>query len=152
VAESVFLAELPDPPPISIDESFNAQWDLLLKIRGEVTKALELARKEKRIGLALDAKVLIRPPEDMTDFLEGHSELLRTITIVSQLDLSGELDSGDNTVWQSDVIEGLAIKVIRAAGEKCARCWTWSEDVGKDPSWPDVCSRCSRVLSDLVIE
>ncbi|RPI49602.1 MAG: isoleucine--tRNA ligase, partial [Deltaproteobacteria bacterium] len=151
-AESVFLAELPDPPPISIDKSFNAEWELLWKIRGEVTKALELARKEKRIGLALDAKVLLKAPEDMTDFLEEHSEILRTITIVSQLDLSGKLDSEDSTVWQSDGIEGLAIKVIRAAGEKCARCWTWSEDVGKDPLWPDVCGRCSGVLGNLVIE
>ncbi|MCK4605346.1 MAG: class I tRNA ligase family protein, partial [Deltaproteobacteria bacterium] len=149
--ESVFLAELPDPPPISIDKSFNAEWKLLWQIRGEVTKALELARKEKRIGLALDAKVMINPLEDMADFLEGHRELLRTITIVSQLDLSEEFDPGDSAVWQSDEIEGLAIKVIRAAGEKCARCWTWSEDVGKDPLWPDVCGRCSRVLSDLVI-
>ena len=150
--ESIFLAELPDPPSISIDKSFSAEWELLWKIRGEVTKALELARKEKRIGLALDAKVLIRPPEDMADFTEEHRELLRTITIVSQLDLSRELDSEDSTVWRSDEIEGLAVKVIRAAGEKCARCWTWSEDVGKDPSWPDVCGRCAGVLGNLVIE
>jgi len=151
-AESIFLAELPNPPSISIDKSSIAQWELLWKIRGEVTKALELARKEKRIGLALDAKILIRPPEDMADFMEEHRELLRTITIISQLDLSGELDSEDNTVWQSDEIEGLAVKVIRAAGEKCARCWTWSEDVGKDPLWPDVCGRCAGVLGNLVIE
>ena len=81
--------------------------------------------------------------------MEEHRELLRTITIISQLDLSGEFDSGDSTVWQSDEIEGFAVKVIRAAGEKCARCWTWSEDVGKDPSWPDVCGRCAGVLSEL---
>jgi isoleucyl-tRNA synthetase len=150
--ESVFLADLPDPPPISIDKSFYAEWELLWKIRGEVTKALEFARKEKRIGLALDAKVLINPPEDMADFLEGHREILRTITIVSQLDLSGGLDPGDSAVWQSNEIEGLAVKVVQALGEKCARCWTWSEDVGNDPSWPDACGRCSGVLSDLVIE
>jgi len=150
--ESVFLADLPDPPHISIDKSFNAEWELLWKIRGEVTKALELARMEKRIGLALDAKVLLKPPEDMTGLLEEHIELLRTITIVSQLDLSEELDLEDSTVWQSDDMEGFAIKVIRAAGKKCARCWTWSEDVGKDPSWPDVCGRCSGVLRNLVIE
>jgi isoleucyl-tRNA synthetase len=149
---SIFLGKMPDRPSISIDKSFQDEWEVLWKIRAEVTKALELARKEKRIGLALDAKVLISPSEDMRDFLKKHVPLLRTITIVSQLDLDEEPDSGDGTVWISDEIEGLAIKVIQAAGKKCARCWTWSEDVGKGPSWPDVCSRCAGVLRNLVIE
>ncbi|MFO8239927.1 MAG: class I tRNA ligase family protein [Dissulfuribacterales bacterium] len=149
---SIFLGKMPDRPSISIDKSFQDEWEVLWKIRGEVTKALELARKEKRIGLALDAKVLISPSEDMRDFLKKHVPLLRTITIVSQLDLDEAPDSGDGTVWISDEIEGLAIKVIQAAGKKCARCWTWSEDVGKDPSWPDVCGRCAGVLRNLVIE
>jgi len=149
---SIFLGKMPDKPSISIDKSFQDEWEVLWKIRAEVTRALELARKEKRIGLALDAKVLISPSEDMRDFLKKHVPLLRTITIVSQLDLDEEPDSGDGTVWLSDEIEGLAVKVIQAAGKKCARCWTWSEDVGKDPSWPDVCSRCAGVLRNLVIE
>ena len=148
--ESVFLADFPDPPPISIDKSFTAEWELLWKVRGEITKALELARKEKRIGLALDAKVLIQVPQDMADSLEKHKELLRTITIVSQLDFSKDLDMEDALLWRSDEIEGLVIKVIQALGKKCARCWTWSEDVGKEPEWPDVCGRCAEVMGDLV--
>ncbi len=147
--ESIFLAGLPNPPSIPDDSAFTEEWDLLWKIRGEVTKALELARKEKRIGLALDAKVLIRPPEDMSNFLREHRDLLKEITIVSQLDLAEDLDMGDDLVWQSDEIEGFAVKVIRALGKKCARCWTWSEDVGNDPAWPDVCGRCARVLRTL---
>jgi len=147
--ESIFLAEQPNPPSISIDESFTKEWDLLWKIRGEITKAMEFARKEKRIGLALDAKVLIRPPEDMSNFLREHRDLLKEITIVSQLDFAEDLDIGDDLVWQSDEIQGFAVKVIRALGKKCARCWTWSEDVGSDPAWPDVCGRCARVLRTL---
>ncbi len=149
--KSIFLVEQPDPPSIPVDRSFTERWDLLWKMRKEITKAMEVARKERRIGLALDARILIRPPEGMSDFVRGHRDLLRDITIVSQLDIE-DLDLGDDLVWQSKEIPGFAVKVVRALGKKCGRCWTWSEDVGKDPAWPDVCGRCARVLRDLETE
>jgi isoleucyl-tRNA synthetase len=150
--DSIFLASLPDLPAASVDKSFYDKWELLWKIRGEITKALELARKEKRIGLALDAKVLIKSPENLLHFMQVNKELLKTITIVSQLDVVDKLDPEDSDTWQSDEIEEFSVKVIKALGKKCSRCWTWSEDVGNDPSWPDVCSRCSGVLNGLVME
>ena len=149
--KSIFLVEQPDPPSIPVDRSFTERWDLLWKMRKEITKAMEVARKERRIGLALDARILIRPPEGMSDFLREHRDLLRDITIVSQLDIE-DLDIGDDLVWQSDEIQGFAVKVVRALGKKCGRCWTWSEDVGSNPAWPDVCGRCAEVLRNLETE
>ncbi len=41
-------------------------------------------------------------------------------------------------------IEGLAVEVQRASGEKCDRCWHYTEDVGSDAAWPSICARCAR--------
>ena len=34
--------------------------------------------------------------------------------------------------------------VARADGEKCARCWHFTTDVGADSQWPTVCARCAQ--------
>ena len=39
-----------------------ANWEHLAKVRGEVLKALEAARNEKKINAGLEAKVLLNAP------------------------------------------------------------------------------------------
>jgi isoleucyl-tRNA synthetase len=34
------------------------------------------------------------------------------------------------------------IKVEKASGQKCERCWNWSESVGKFEAHHQVCERC----------
>ena len=49
-------------------------------------------------------------------------------------------------VFNSEEIKGLEISVCKAPGEKCERCWTFSESVGKDSSHPAICRRCKENL------
>ena len=39
--------------------------------------------------------------------------------------------------------------IIKAGGEKCERCWTYSETVGKDSEHPTLCARCAAVVKGL---
>ena len=144
--ESVFMEAFPRPR-LELSPEEQDLWSDLWAVRNEVTKALELARKEKRIGLALDALVSLQLPEKLGEKLEGQEELMRQITIVSQLGFTapGTLAEGDD-VWASDEITGLLVKVEKAKGEKCERCWTWSEDTGSDERFKGVCGRCAKVL------
>jgi len=41
------------------------------------------------------------------------------------------------------------VRVQRAEGQKCARCWTFSESVGRSLRYPDVCARCAGVLDEI---
>ncbi len=148
-AESIFMEIHDFEEKVPVDESFTDTWETLWRIRAEVTKALEIARQEKRIGLALDARVVLRPPADLKNFCMEHRELLRTITIVSQFDILEDTKSTNTQTYHSEELEGLEITITKASGEKCARCWTWDEDVGKNKKWPDVCPRCANVLEEL---
>ena len=39
--------------------------------------------------------------------------------------------------------EELSVKVERAAGVKCERCWKYTADVGSDARFPSICAGCA---------
>ncbi|MGQ9813161.1 MAG: isoleucine--tRNA ligase [Dissulfurimicrobium sp.] len=151
--ESVFLAGFPEADANIFSEEERLEWERLLAIRAEITKALELARKEKRIGLALDARVTLFTDDDgLRAFLKRHASLIQMLAIVSQLDVVDVASCHDEEdIWKAEEIEGLNVKVTPASGLKCARCWTWSEEVGKDPGFNDICGRCAAVLNAIAL-
>lgn len=48
--------------------------------------------------------------------------------------------------FRSEENKELAVTVTVAPGEKCERCWVYSETVGRDTEHPTLCSRCVGVL------
>ena len=48
-------------------------------------------------------------------------------------------------------IPGLRVRIEKALGRKCERCWNYSEQVGKDSRYPTVCERCSEALGRLKV-
>jgi isoleucyl-tRNA synthetase len=146
-AESVHLERFPEAPREWLDDALKQQWDRLLEVRREVAKALETARAQKLIGSGLEARVrIVSAPEDVPALLRAKRELLATLFIVSRVDL----DAGEgraSVVYESQEIPGLVIGVDRAPGDKCERCWTRTEEVGRDTNHPTLCARCVRVVS-----
>ncbi len=57
---SIYFAEFPAPEEIECDEKMMDKWAKLIKVRSDITKALEIARREKVIGHPLEAEVLIK--------------------------------------------------------------------------------------------
>ena len=63
-----------------VDERLGADWERLLEVRGEVSRALEAARQQGRIGKSVDAVVYIpnAPEEEWRPLLEAKGEALLT--------------------------------------------------------------------------
>ncbi|CAG0907412.1 unnamed protein product, partial [Cyprideis torosa] len=68
-----------------LDEATEQKWNKLLKFRSEITRALETARREKKIGHPLEAEVFISVPDTWNTFLENQWQTLQEISIVSSL-------------------------------------------------------------------
>jgi isoleucyl-tRNA synthetase len=143
-AGSVHLAEFPKVDPALLNPELGEHWKSMIAVKGEIAKALELARKNKTIGHSLDARVRVATPESHRPLLESRLEDLRSLLIVSQIELVGR-EALDNP-FESQEIEGLAVGVVRSAGTKCHRCWNYSETVGSDLAHPDLCDRCRQNL------
>jgi isoleucyl-tRNA synthetase len=150
VEQSVFFAEFPKVDDIEVDEAMLASWQRLLDIRGEITRVLEGARRDKIIGLSLDAEVLVQAEGETGAFLSDRWELLREICIVSNLRpvAAIENDSASRVVAAEEVPD-LKIAVRPAPGSKCERCWTVAESVGRDQEHPGICERCAGVVRTL---
>jgi isoleucyl-tRNA synthetase len=145
-SESVHLERFPEIPGEWLDDTLAREWTRLLEVRREVARALEMARARGLIGSGLEASVrIVRAPEDLPALLRAKGDLLPTVFIVSQVAL-GEAE-GVAVVYESQEIPGLVIGVDRARGQKCQRCWVWSERVGEDPRHPLLCERCAPVVS-----
>ncbi|MEW6571088.1 MAG: isoleucine--tRNA ligase [Nitrospirota bacterium] len=143
VEESVFLSEFPKIDERYHDRELEERWNLLFEVRNEVNKAIERKRSERLLGNSLEAKVTIRAPADYHRLLSLHRDFLPTFFIVSAVEMTEGNMKGS---YQSAEIEGLEINIERAPGEKCQRCWNWSESVGVFSDAPEICERCYRVL------
>jgi len=122
-----------------------ANWDLLAKVRGEVLKALEAARNDKKINSGLEAKVLLNGNPELKAKLKSHLAQLPGLFIVSQVDFF----SAGAPDYQSAVVPSLEVCVHKADGAKCERCWNYSRHVSENPRYPTVCERCSVALREI---
>ncbi len=139
---SVHLALFPDLTDIvpgSVAD-LEADWGRLLQVRELVNVELETLRLNKQIGKGLDASVEIiaaaGSPEAVT--LRDYEPALAEFFNVSQASVQ--------TVGASDASTAMLIKAQPALGNKCTRCWRVVPDVGADPRWPEVCTRCADAL------
>ena len=143
LVESVHLSEFPPLESHHKDEALAASWERIIKVRSDISKALELARVAKVIGHSLDASVTIAAPQALLDFLQGYNNELATIFIVSKVVLGGEVSS---EAWTSESISGLRVQVEAAPGEKCERCWCYSEELGTDSLHATICPKCTKAV------
>jgi isoleucyl-tRNA synthetase len=142
--ESVHLTLFPRFETSLLDPGLEERFERLLSVRADVSKALELARNEKRIGHSLDARVTIDAPAGpWRDLLLDYREELAMLFIVSQVELAEELAGGVD----GDSVKGLKVRIEKASGEKCERCWNYSESVGRNDAHPTVCHRCREAIS-----
>jgi len=145
-AASVHLARFPEVEDAYINNDLGNIRAKMINLKSEIAKIIENARKNKVIGHSLDACVELAPPENLRVFLEEHKEELRSLLIVSQLGIVPEAEIAEPHPCPGSDFEGLIIGVSRAKGQKCNRCWMYSELIGVDPAYPEVCERCLKNL------
>jgi len=141
--ESVHLAEFPPLMPEQKDDTLVERWERIMTVRGEVSKALEQARVKKVIGHSLDAAVAIAAPPELRDFLAQYDAELKSIFIVSKVELVESL-AGES--YAAETVPGLSIGVTAAPGEKCERCWCYDEEIGKDAEHSTICPKCLKAV------
>lgn len=133
-AESVFFNKLPEKSGISADEEFMEKWEKIDELRDIVNKALEEARGQKLIGKSLEAKVTLNCGRDWYEFAKSVENDLVAAFIVSAVSV------------EKSEFDGVDVKVEVAPGEKCERCWTHSDTVGKCAEHPTLCARCAEIV------
>ncbi len=133
-AESVFFNKLPEKSGVSADEEFMEKWEKIDELRDIVNKALEEARGQKLIGKSLEAKVTLNCGRDWYEFAKSVENDLVAAFIVSAVDV------------EKSEFDGVNVKVEVAPGEKCERCWTHSDTVGKCAEHPTLCARCAEIV------
>jgi isoleucyl-tRNA synthetase len=135
---SVHLQLFPEIPASWLNHELGAKWENIWSVRRAVTGALEIERREKRIGSSLEAA---------PDIYIGNKALAAIaksvdwaeIAITSNAHIkSGKAPAGAFTL---DGVEGVAVVPKLAAGQKCARSWRITGDVGLDPAYPALSAR-----------
>ncbi|MHA1524061.1 MAG: isoleucine--tRNA ligase, partial [Alphaproteobacteria bacterium] len=142
---SVHLRQFPEIPAAWRDEALAEKWAKVRKLRRVVTGALEIERREKRIGSSLEAApdVYVSDTELMAA-MDGVD--LAEISITSQARLLE--GKGPEGAFTLDEIAGVAVVPGRATGNKCARSWKILPEVGTDPDYRDVSLRDAAALRE----
>lgn len=140
--ESIHLTRMPERA--EVDREFLDRWNTFMDLRDDVNRALEVARGEKVIGKSLEAKVVIGSNDnfDATSFLQQFSDL-QQLFITSQAEVVESVENGVAYQYGD-------IRIEHAHGEKCQRCWNYSEELGSVGELEDLCPRCQEVVKTLV--
>ena len=135
---SVHLRTFPETPANWEDDFAGEEVAKLREARAVVTGALEVARREKTIGAALEAapRVYVVDDELRASLLAvDFAELCITSGIVIE---EGE---GPAEAFRLPETPGVAVLIEKASGVKCARSWRYFDPTTADPRYPDITPR-----------
>ncbi len=134
--ESVFLSDYPKFPASWADQALLERWSSIMAARETITKAIEEVRQQGVVGSSLEARITLRTSDQKTrEFLDSALPLWPQVAIVSAAAV--EFDAA---------APALEVKVEKALGEKCPRCWQWRGDIGTSHAHPGVCGRCAGAI------
>jgi len=135
----VHLTQFPETPASWRDDALAAKWEKVRKVRRVVTGALEVERREKRIGASLEAAPTVYVADPDLLAAAGDVDLAEVCIASGAQLLEGE---GPADAFRLDEVPGVAVVPTEAEGEKCARCWRVLPDVGSHSAHPALCGRC----------
>jgi isoleucyl-tRNA synthetase len=139
---SVHLELFPDTPAAWRDPALAARMKRALDVRDVVLGALEVERREKRIGASLEAAPTIHVADAELRALCAGLDMAEFCIVSAARIAEGE---GPAEAFRLPEVPGVAVVATLAPGEKCARCWKVLPDVGAH-AHPAVCARCDAAL------
>jgi isoleucyl-tRNA synthetase len=145
----IYFLEFPVISEVDRDDKMMGKWETLMNIRSEITKALEIARREKVIGHPLEAEVLVHADDELSAFLKAEWNTVKEISIVSELSKLDLAKPETGSRYTSEELPEFIIQVQPAPGEKCERCWIRSTTVGQNSKHPQICKRCVDVVTEI---
>ena len=144
--DSVHFRQFPDVPSDWEDKELAEKWSKVRALRRVVTGALEVERREKRIGSSLEAapKVYVSD-KAVIEAMKGVD--LAEIAITSQAELiEGDAPEG---VFVLEDVAGIGVVPALAEGTKCQRSWKILPEVGTDPDYPDLSLRDAAAMREI---
>ena len=145
-AGSVHLRLLPEAERGWRDDALAAEWAKLRRIRRVATGAIEVERREKRIGASLEASPTVYLKDDAL-LAAAKGRDLAELFITA--DVRVETGDGPAAAFRLDETPGVAVVVAESDHKKCQRCWRYTDDVGSKAHHPDACGRCADAVDRL---
>jgi len=128
-AESIHRQLWLDTPSRWRDDVLAAKWKKIREVRGTVTAAIEIMRRDKVIGSSLQANAVVTVADQATlDAFDG-------------LDAAEIFITSDATLSLGETTDAV---ISVASGEKCERCWVVSPEVMDNG---DLCNRCADAVA-----
>ncbi len=129
----------------------------ILELRALVNRQLEACRSGGSLGASLEAQVQLELRAGSGDAAGALQEALTWLAssshpsvdnladwlLVSALQIGGEPPAA---MLSEASDAGITVRVAKAAGDKCERCWHYESDIGQHPAHPTLCGRCTAVL------
>jgi isoleucyl-tRNA synthetase len=142
---SVHLRTFPETTATWEDDFAGEEMARLREARSVVTGALEVARREKLIGSALEARPRVwvaadslRASLQAIDFAE--------LCITSGIEI--EAGEGPSDTFRLPEMPGVAVKVEKATGVKCARSWKYFDPATALAGFPDITPRDAEAVKE----
>ncbi|MDA0951644.1 MAG: class I tRNA ligase family protein, partial [Proteobacteria bacterium] len=143
--ESVHRRLFPDVPADWRDDRLAARWARVRRLRRVVTGAIEVERREKRLGASLQAHPHVWATAADITALEDLD--LAEIAITSAVTVQeGEAPA---EAYRLEDVRDIGVIVHMADGQRCERCWMVLEEVGQDPIMSDTCRRCATAVAEV---
>jgi isoleucyl-tRNA synthetase len=143
--DSVHLQQFVEMDAAWQDDALAAKWDNIRKVRRVVTGALEIERREKRIGSSLEAAPVVYIADDaLRAAVQGQN--MADICITSQIEMSEA--AAPQEAFTLDEVAGVAVMPHMAEGKKCQRSWKILPDVGSVDGYPDLTPRDAAAVAE----
>lgn len=136
--ESILLSDWPKVNEQYKNQQLSEKWDNIIGLREIVTKAIEPARAEKKIGSSLETAVYIKT--ENKELLLSIADELKNIFITSQAFIIEAGQEPGNLLNKIEE-EGYTVYVTTALGEKCPRCWKFTKKEDEE-----ICAECAEAL------
>lgn len=143
---SVHLRQFTDIDRAWRDDVLAAKWQKIKKVRRVITAALEIERREKRIGASLEAAPEIYVSNNELALAVSDVDLAE-LGITSQASLIK--DKPPEKAFMLKDVPGVGVVVHLARGQKCARSWKILPQVGTDADYPDLSPRDAHAMREL---
>jgi isoleucyl-tRNA synthetase len=142
-ATSVHLRQFPDTPDAWRDDFAAEEMARLRSVRGVVTGALEVARREKQIGASLEAAPIVYIEDDG---LRASVQASAFAEYCIASDVKIEAGAGPADAFRLPEAPGVAVVVRHAGGVKCARSWKYFDPATADAQFPDITPRDAQAV------
>jgi isoleucyl-tRNA synthetase len=139
---SVHLELFPELPQAWRDPALAARWERVRRVRRVITGALEVERREKRIGASLQAAPVVYVTAD-DEAAIGELDMAE-LSITSGIEVVGGEPPAE--AYTLPEVPGVGVLPRLAGGAKCGRCWQVLPEV---ETAGGLCQRCAAAVTVL---